>query len=405
MVSYLTSREAAERLGVKPATLYAYVARGILRSELVGPGRARRYSARAVEALVERRRALRDPEGTAQRALYWGPPVLRTSVSHVDGTRLYYRGIDACDLAEHSTFEQVAELLWTGTRPDRLPMWHASHTESLPVFPSCWPSCWPSCSSILPRLLATVPLIGVQDAQRADTSAEHVMHAGRRVVVGLLDGLGAARGEGPVAARLTTALGARATRDAVRLVDRALVLSAEHELNASSFAARVAASAGADPYAVATAAMATLTGTRHGGLSARVEALLDEGETPAAIVARAARGQAIPGFGHPLYPKGDPRVPPLLAAARALGGARVRKLDALLAVVDAMAKRRRERPTLDVALVAVAHALALPAGSPGAIFAVGRVAGWIAHALEQYASDAIIRPRARYVQPRPEEGT
>jgi citrate synthase len=192
-----------------------------------------------------------------------------------------------------------------------------------------------------------------------------------------------------------SALGARPESAAIRMTDRALVLSAEHELNASTFAARVAASTGADPYAVVLAGIATLSGPKHGGMTDRVEAMFRARRSP--------DEDAPLGFGHPLYPDGDPRTAPLLAAARGAAG-QGSVLEALFARVDAMAARGRPAATVDVGLAATSIALGLEPGLASMLFAFGRTAGWMAHAIEQYGMGELIRPRARYVGPAPEEG-
>jgi citrate synthase len=180
----------------------------------------------------------------------------------------------------------------------------------------------------------------------------------------------------------------------------ALILCADHELNVSSFTARCVASAGSHPYAVVIAGLSALEGTRHGGISARVESILDACQRArqprAAITARLRRGESIDGFGHPLYRDGDPRAAALLGI---LGERypKSRELAFVLEVADAAAALTRERPNLDFALVAIARVLRLPAGSPLTLFAIGRTIGWIGHALEQYATGQLIRPRAKYV--------
>jgi citrate synthase len=207
---------------------------------------------------------------------------------------------------------------------------------------------------------------------------------------------------GSVARTLLVALGGPTGRDAVHAVEQALVVSADHELNASAFAARVAASAGADLYACVSAALATMSGPRHGGMCDRVEALVVESGRPerarAVIHERARRGERLPGFGHPLYPAGDPRTATVLAATAALGKRRPAHAT-LLALLDAAAAAGREPPTLDAGLCAITFALGLPRGSGAALFAIGRAAGWIAHVLEQRTADFLLRPRARYVGP------
>jgi citrate synthase len=149
------------------------------------------------------------------------------------------------------------------------------------------------------------------------------------------------------------------------------------------------------------AALATLSGPRHGGVCDRVEALVAEAATPrharAVVAARLGRGEAIPGFGHRFYPEGDPRGAVLLDTARALGGARSR-----LRVLDALIAAMPDAPSLDSGLVAVAAALEFPPGAAAALFALGRAAGWAAHVFEQRRDDVLLRPRARYVGPRGE---
>jgi citrate synthase len=190
------------------------------------------------------------------------------------------------------------------------------------------------------------------------------------------------------------------------VVRRCLVLLADHELNASTFVARCIASTAATPYAVVSGALAALSGRRHGGASAQVEALFRElGEAPdpmPAMAARLARGEALPGLGQPLYPQGDPRAPAIIAAlirARPREGARV-------AAASAAAMRLTgTAPNVDFALGAASVALGLPRGAALGLFLVARAVGWIAHAREQYQTGVLIRPRARYSGRRPDGKT
>jgi citrate synthase len=186
----------------------------------------------------------------------------------------------------------------------------------------------------------------------------------------------------------------------VRAIREALILIADHELNASAFAARVAASAGGDLYDCIAAALATLSGPRHGRACDRVEALLSEVERPEraarVVYERSRRGDAIPGFGHSVYPRGDPRAAPLLERASRLApqspGVRT-----ALALVEAMREAGRAAATVDLGLIALTHALGMSAGAAVGIRAVGRAAGWVAHCLEQYEAGFLMRPRARYL--------
>jgi citrate synthase len=203
-----------------------------------------------------------------------------------------------------------------------------------------------------------------------------------------------------VANSLLESLRVAATEARVAGVDRALVLCAEHELNASTFTARVAASAGADLYACLGAALGTLSGRAHGGLCDRIEALLAGIAKPAraksTVRASLARGEQVPGFGHPLYPHGDPRGAYLIELAKAQRS-RSESSRLAFALLDAMSSGGHPAPTLDAGLVTLCHCLELPPGTATTIFALGRSAGWVAHALEQRAEGYLLRPRARYV--------
>ncbi|MDP8950673.1 MAG: citrate synthase, partial [Actinomycetota bacterium] len=196
--------------------------------------------------------------------------------------------------------------------------------------------------------------------------------------------------------------------DAAALIGAALILCADHELNVSAFTARCVASSGATPYAAVTAGLAALGGTRHGGQTELVEALLREvGDGAAArsvLASRLRRGEPIPGFGHSLYPEGDPRGRELLRLA---AGARPHSSDVVLsrAVSEAARELIGELPNLDLGLVTLARVLGLPPGAPLAIFALGRTIGWIGHAIEQYEDGSLIRPRARYTGEQPPRDT
>ena len=188
--------------------------------------------------------------------------------------------------------------------------------------------------------------------------------------------------------------------DAIRA---ALVLCADHELNVSAFTARCAASAGASPYDVVSAAIATLRGYKHGGAGERVLALLAASETPrharAQVAARLRRGEQVPGFGHPLYPNGDPRAALLMRLAESTGHEAACR--AMRNLRKAGNELLNDLPNLDFGLAVITRACRLPDQAPVLLFALGRTIGWIAHAIEEYASGHLIRPRARYTGPMP----
>jgi citrate synthase len=306
----------------------------------------------------------------------------------------------------------VAELLWTGTLPKTRPKWRAT---GFGVNPKLLIPLIPKHARPIEALMIAFGAISLFDADPnfEPTELTAVERAGvlaRRAVAsfGLVRGVKAARDAlkaDTVAKSFLVALGGRTGRDAVNAVESALVLLADHELNPSSFAARIPASVGAPLPASMAAAIATLSGPMHGGESERVAAMIDEAESPemATVVVRdrVRRGDQVPGFGHSLYPVlGDPRAEPLLRMANELAptNQRVRTVNAFM---EAMSLAGGPRPSLDLGLVALCAALRLPAGSSVALFAAGRIAGWIAHALEQRAAGFSLRPRARYTGPVP----
>jgi citrate synthase len=402
---YLAAQRAAALLGVKLPTLYAYASRGLVRSVPGAGPKARWYARSDLERLRARSGARAGHGPVAAGALRWGEPVLDSAVSSIDGDGPRYRGLLATDLArERRPFEEVAELLWTGHRPESCPIW----TAAWPGSPAGLAALLPEGSAPLCGPALALPFLSAADPDRLGAAREAELSRARRLLT--LLGASFALPLGPeripralaqprLARVLAVALGVPGPKSWVAL-ETALIFCADHELNASTFAARIAASAGADLYACVTAALATLSGPRHGGLGDQVEALLDEvgsADRAARVVReRHRRGEALPGFGHRLYPGGDPRAEPLLALARGWTPVRPRTRT-LLAVVEVMRQLGGERPSLDLGLVAVSAALALPRGSGVALFALGRAAGWIAHILEQREDPNLLRPRARYV--------
>lgn len=382
----LSAAEAADLLGVSRPTLYAYVSRGLVTSEPgPGPSRARRYPRAALEAFRERRERARDRELAAHGALHLGPSVLDSSLTLIADGRCWYRGQDVVRLSRESTFERVAALLWTGDA-DRA----AALFGGLPPGPDT-PARHPGPAGLEEHLVAAAAAAVVTPTAPAAVA----QRGAARVMAGLFAGAGAA-GEGALAGRLARGWGAPG---AAAALDAALVLCADHELNVSAFTARCVASADATLEHVVLAALCALRGRRHGGLTERVEALVaDAGRDGArAAVARwlGAEG-ALPGFGHPLHPRGDPRAAELLRLAAPAPG------DPVAALVALAREQLGEEPTLDLGLAALARSHGLPPGAAFVLFALGRSAGWIAHALETRDDARLIRPRARYTGPPPE---
>jgi citrate synthase len=391
---YLTAQEAAAALGVVAATLYAYASRGQLRSEPIpGRPRERRYHREDIERLRERKETRRDPGKAAARSLRWGGPVLESGITLVHDGRFYYRGQDATTLATTASLEHVAALLWAADEAER---------EALPALSS--PLSLRQLAQVqavakdsITALQTALPIAAAQDFASSNLHPAAVRQTGARIIRLFTNIVAPRQAQLPVHLALQAEWAPK--RDAAGDVIRtALVLCADHELNVSAFTARCAASAGASPYDVVSAAMATLKGYKHGGAAERVLALLAEAETPknarTLIADRLRRGERVPGFGHPLYPAGDPRAVLLLRLAKASGNKR--EWERVRGVWRAGSALLQDRPNLDFGLAAVTRAYGLPARAPVLLFALGRTVGWIAHAIEEYASGQLIRPRARY---------
>ena len=387
----LDSDEAARRLGVKLPTLYAYVSRGLLTSHPAPEGRRSLFLAEEVEALARRSRGGRRTE-TRLATVTTGTTQLRD-----DGP--VYRGTAATELAVSVPYEEAAELLWQGDGPAPRP-WAA-----VPLDP-------PDDLGTSDRFRWAVIMAGAGDDLRSDLRPEAVRAAARRITATLvrtvpgtaapspaLD-LGAGPVEGTVAEALTARLAPDPDGALVRAVNAALVLLADHELAASTLAVRVAASARADLYDAVLAGLAVMGGTLHGGASQLAYGLLREAGAagPAQALNDTLRwGRVLPGFGHTVYRRADPRFTVLRsmvhdiatpAFARTLG-----------AVVDLAGERGLPPPNVDLGLGALAVAAGMPADAGRTLFTVARVAGWTAHYLEELEEQPL-RYRARAVYAR-----
>jgi citrate synthase len=369
-----SAAEASSRLGISRASLYAYVSRGLIRSfSSPHDPRQRLYALDDVEALVKRRTRFRRPAVAAATALDWGLPVLETSITRIEEGRLFYRGVDALTLSETATLEDTVRLLAGDANWDvPLP----------PLKPSGTPG-------LGPRDFVAQAIRLLSDQASGDTQPPAVEIATILRLMGAA-GSGADPGLAPINGHLASAWGVSTQAcDAVR---RALVLCADHELSASAFAVRVAASAGASLRNAVIAGLATLSGSLHGGATEHVRALVEDCETSGGLnrlASRLAGREPLPGFHHQLYPDGDPRGAALLA------GVPLRPLDA--AILQQVERAGGGWPTIDAGLVMMERAYGLPRGAAFALFAIGRSAGWLAHAMEQRSQATLIRPRARYV--------
>jgi len=415
MADFLTAAEAARRLGVKPATLYAYVSRGVLSRGKAADGRASLFDAGEVERLARRGRPRR-PAGTADITV-------ESAITEISGDSLRFRGLDATRLAVSRTFEEVAELLWTGEFRPAGELWQARPVAL--AAGRAAQAALPAGTLPLERLQVIVPAMAATDPLRLQLDQAAVLAAGRNIIAGMVDCLPApapapasapgpapapapapasapasADAAAPVAERLWSRLcERRASPGLLRAVSAALVLLADHELAASTLAARAAASVRADPYAVVGTGLGAVSGALHGGASLGAETLIAAAsgpdDVPRVVAELLRRGEKVPGFGHFVYRGGDPRAVLLLGLVR---GAAPRS--GQLAVADAVLAEVRQKslpePNIDFAIATLARVAGMVRGAGEAMFAVARTAGWIAHALEAYAGAAPLRPRAVY---------
>ena len=334
MAVYVSARQAAARLGVSLPTLYAYVSRGLLHAYPADDPRVRRYDGAAVERLALARRRGRKPKEAAKAALDFGLPVMESAITLIRDSRLYYRGQDAVALAGAAELEDVAALLWATPRAQAF----GSIAAQLDGFAD------PSGreGDLMTRFAASTR----EDETAAWVSDPTQLAAGCGALVRELAACVLGRRPGAEPIHLQIAEAWRLESAGADLVRAALVLCADHELNASSFTVRCVASTGASLRSAILAGLAALSGPRHGGMTERVEQWLDGLDRDGAQDAlrrRLSAGGELPGFGHPLYPDGDVRAFALLARIE-FGGSCRRGLDEGRARIDRAPSLARRRP-------------------------------------------------------------
>jgi citrate synthase len=372
---WISSAEAARLLGVSAATLYAYVSRGLLRSEATTGRRERRYRADDVSRLKRRRDVGRKAESIAANALDFGTPVLESSLTLIENGRLYYRGHDAARLARSSSLEQIAHLLWEcDDRPFA--------ATNLPPMSTALRGAWaatPTLSTV-DRCLVLLPAAARWDHPSWVEDRTAMLETGVRILRLLTAAVtGETLSPLPVHEQLAAAWHVPAQH--APLIRAALVLSADHEFNASAFAARVVASTGANLYGSTVAGLAAINGPRHGGLTRQVAHLVEElREVPDIEAELAKHADRLPGFGHQLYPDGDVRAATLMAMLREFlpQSSELAFAERIAAAAERVTNRK---PNVDFTTVVIEKALGLPKDSALAMFLLGRTVGWIAHAL------------------------
>jgi citrate synthase len=410
---YLSRGEALRILRVKPQTLYSYVSRGFIRRVPHPVGRSSYYLREDVEKMRARSAARSGHGPAAASAMRWGAPAIVTTVTEITDKGPRYRDRLAIDLARaNRAYENVAEYLWTGTLPDEPVAWRAEPDLEIPDALGAVQAQLGARTAILKRLAATVLALGALEGdlgERLRSGGTPVTSARRliRAMTGAFGCLGPLRthtplddGE-PIAHGIARALGVATNEARLQALNAMLVLVADHELNPATFAARIAASGGADLHACISAALNVHAGRLIGGVPDRVEQLLTVA-TGARNVVGAARKQLgsaekLPGFNHPLYPRGDARAAMMIDLARGLS--RAQPARGMLEALERLNIELGQSPSIETGLVVLCRAIGAPDGTASGLFALGRVAGWVAHILEQRLQGFMIRPRAKFVRP------
>ncbi len=407
---YLTAAEAMAVLKVRQQTLYAYVSRGLIRSIRQPDQRGKLYLAEDVDRVRARSEARAGHGAVAASAMNWGEPIIPTSVTEITPQGPSYRGRLATRLVQTgASFESVAELLWTGMWHDGPNVWQQTIADedirALDAFVGARAG-----DSLLEAFATTVLQLGLQRGSIEDRMRSgQLLTAARQILCTLVGAFGWAGPKGryqalapgtPISVGILDALGVAPSDDNRSALEAMLVLFADHELSPGTLAARVAASSGAPLHGCLASAICATSGVQIGRLYDRVEDFFDQARTLDQLLAHAAQasrlGTAQPGFGHPLYPQGDPRARLLLEMVkqRPLQSAR---LEAIYAFVERMEVEYGWRPRHELAAATLAIAMQLPRRTLGPLFALSRCAGWVAHVQEQRLSPVMLRPRARFV--------
>ena len=390
----VTADQAADLLGVRLQTIYAYVSRGLLTRSHRTNEMGHRVSVLALDEVL-RLAAERTRVRTGSLEV-----LVETDVTLLDpkGT-LSYRGHDAVALASRP-FEEAAALVWAV--PD-VGGWEPLDSDVAVVRAAA--SALAAGATDADRVRAAVLALATGDPDRGELKPDHVVAVGRRAVVGGVAALGG-EGAGSVAHRLWGALGTSPhSHEGVAALNAALVLLMDHELAASTMAARVAAGTGADPWLVLLTGLAALGGPRHGRSSVVAEGLLGavrrEGIAALDRYATEAGDVGIPGFGHKVYVDADPRAEVLLDHVARLDPDGWPAVEELLLAVS---NRFGLSPNVDLGLAALVQACGFRPGSGETVFALSRMVGWLAHAMEEYPQGLRFRPRAVYTGESRESG-
>lgn len=410
--TYATRGEAMRLLGVRQQTLYAYVSRGWVRS-IAQPGRKEKLYLRDDLTRLSMRAQARAGHGAvAASAMNWGEPIFPSSITDITARGPSYRGHLASQLVcDQVDFERVAELLWTGQLADGSTRWPVRRPMGDMDGLRHLLEALPNSGNVLETFASVVLMLG----SRRGAIAERVSHgrmlpAAREVMQTLVSCCGYLGPQGQfvpqrsgesIVSLLMRALSLPPTSENRTALRAILILLADHELSPGALGARVVASAGGTLHSCLASALCATSGMEVGRIYDRVEDLLAGANATSAMFARARKlmqqGHQVPGFDHPVYPLGDPRATQLLQIARKrpMGSPQARAIDRF---IDRMQAECGMLPRQELAVVALSRAMGLSRQMPKVLFALSRMAGWVAHVQEQRAAGTLLRPRAKYVE-------
>lgn len=412
-IDLLDSKTAANLLGVKTQTLYAYVSRGLIKPAPRRGAQASLYHREDIEALRLGGRSSHGSTEQGERTTRWGQSnTLQTAITAIRPDGPYYRGKSAIDLVHmQRPFEDCVDLLWNGVLPSTwLPWRPAQRPELFDHISEGFASIARNASSW--QLLALITQCYSASVGR---NPEHVLSApilaGRYLIQVLAPSLGLLCNqqaypvyETPesIAHIIAASLGLHPHNELLQALNACLILSADHELAPATFTARIAASAGADVFSCVSSALGSFDGPLTGYGCNESERMLYSANSAIDYVNQlkefTIRKEFIPGYNHPLYPQGDPRATYLLDMVRGLSSSPTSRT--ILDYIDAGRSEFEAHPSLATGLAAVCATFNLPRESPGTIMAIGRVAGWLAHVFEQRLDgQTLIRPHTKYIGP------
>ncbi|AZN40234.1 citrate synthase [Paenibacillus albus] len=345
-----------------------------------------------------------------------------SSISSIIDGVLTYRGINIDDLAEHASFEEVAYLLWYGKLPNQSELDELikkfGESAAVPAQVLDQIKLYPSKTNSMAALRTAVSSLALYDESANEMSQEANIKKAIKLQAQIPTIVAAfariREGKEPVAPKSGVSIaynflymltGQEPDQVAVKALDQALVLHADHELNASTFAARVTVATLSDIYSGVTSAIGALKGPLHGGANEAVMVMLEEigsfGNVESYINEKLANKEKIMGFGHRVYKNGDPRAKHLQKMSRELGKltGNMELYEMSVKIEELVTGQKGLKPNVDFYSASVYTTLQIPRDLFTPIFAISRCTGWTAHILEQYENNRLIRPRAEYTGP------